>query len=84
VAVDETAPPRQDKREVAAKFGWTGSAHLQWVAREIVPMVRNRSGFGSGLIRFWFDFVPLENVGMEAVVKAVRFRFDFGSVSVRF
>jgi hypothetical protein len=47
-------------------------------------MVRNRAGFGSGLIRFWFDFGSLRDVGLEGVVRAVRFWFDFGSGSCRF
>jgi hypothetical protein len=47
-------------------------------------MVRNRFGFGSLLIRFWFDFVPIRNVGVERFARAVRKRFGFDPVSVRF
>jgi hypothetical protein len=36
------------------------------------------------LIRFWFDFVPLGDVEVEEVVRAVRFRFDFVPGLVRF
>jgi hypothetical protein len=68
----------------APKFTRTGVTCLQWFERFFEPMVRNRAGFGSGLIRFWFAFGSLGDVGLERVVPAVRFWFGFGSVSCRF
>jgi hypothetical protein len=68
----------------AAIFLRHGRARLQWVASVFGPMVRNRSGFDSLSVRFWFDFVPLGDVGLEAVTGAVRIRFDFVPVLVRF
>jgi hypothetical protein len=59
---------------------------LKWrgFLRTFDPVVRNRAGFDSVSVRFWFVFVPLGDVEVEEVVRAVRFRFDFVPVLVRF
>jgi hypothetical protein len=46
-------------------------------------IVRNRAVFGSGLIRFQFDFGSLCIVRAEGLIKAVRFWFVFGSLLIR-
>jgi hypothetical protein len=50
-------------------------------------MVRNRAGFGSALIRFWFAFGSLWNVDLQRWFAngsiSVRFRAGFGSPAGR-
>ena len=54
------------------------------VLRCVGSKFRNRFDFGSGLIRFRFDFGSLWVVAVEWVEKPFRFRFAFGSISFRF
>jgi hypothetical protein len=54
------------------------------VFEDFVPMIRNRSAFGSGLIRFRATFGSLAVVGLQGFAKTVRIRFAFGSLLVRF
>jgi hypothetical protein len=53
------------------------------VFEDFVPMIRNRSAFGSGLIRFRATFGSLAVVGLQGFAKTVRIRFAFGSLLVR-